>query len=103
MNAKAWRPLLWAAWIALAIIGGIGIVERLLTGHRFAAYTSYIPWGMWVAAYIYFIGLSAGAFLLSSLVYVFGVHNLDRDGEAFLGRSSLRTDAELRWKSGRLS
>jgi protein NrfD len=78
MNAKAWRPLLWAAWIALAIIGGIGIVERLLTGHRFAAYTSYIPWGMWVAAYIYFIGLSAGAFLLSSLVYVFGVHKLDR-------------------------
>lgn len=78
MNGKGWRSLFWVLWIALAAVGGSGIVERLLTGHRFAGYTSYIPWGMWVAAYIYFIGLSAGAFLLSSLVYVFGVHKLDR-------------------------
>ncbi|MHB8355107.1 MAG: NrfD/PsrC family molybdoenzyme membrane anchor subunit [Vulcanimicrobiaceae bacterium] len=42
------------------------------------AYTSYVPWGMWVSAYIFFIGLSAGAFLLSSLVYVFGVRSLER-------------------------
>ncbi|MCX5870349.1 MAG: polysulfide reductase NrfD [Deltaproteobacteria bacterium] len=70
--------ILWALWIILALMGGIGIFERLTMGERLAAYTSYVPWGMWVAAYIYFIGLSAGAFLLSSLVYVFGVHKLER-------------------------
>ncbi len=68
----------WIVWLALFIWGGWGILERLLYGHRFAAYSSYVPWGHWVAAYIYFIGLSAGAFLLSSLVYVFGVRQLER-------------------------
>ena len=75
---KQFSKILWALWIILAILGGIGLVERLMTGHRLAAYTSYVPWGMWVAGYIFFIGLSAGAFLLSSLVYVFGVHKLER-------------------------
>ncbi len=70
--------MLWVLWLVLAVVGGAGILLRFTTGHRLAAYTSYVPWGMWVAAYIYFIGLSAGAFLLSSLVYVFGVHRLER-------------------------
>lgn len=78
MNKNGWGYLAGGIWIVLAVVGGIGIFERLATGHRLAAYTSYIPWGMWVAAYIYFIGLSAGAFLLSSLVYVFGVRKLER-------------------------
>ena len=76
MNRNA--KILWAIWALLALLGGIGLIERLFLGHRLAAYTSYVPWGMWVAAYIFFIGLSAGAFLLSSLVYVFGVHKLER-------------------------
>ena len=76
MNRNA--KILWAIWILLALLGGIGLIERLVLGHRLAAYSSYVPWGMWVSAYIFFIGLSAGAFLLSSLVYVFGVHKLER-------------------------
>ena len=70
--------ILWAIWAILALLGAIGLVERLILGHRLAGYSSYVPWGMWVSAYIFFIGLSAGAFLLSSLVYVFGVHKLER-------------------------
>lgn len=65
-------------WIVLAVMGGIGLVGRFTAGHRLAAYSSYVPWGMWVAGYIFFIGLSAGAFLLSSLVYVFNVRKLER-------------------------
>ncbi|MHB8153981.1 MAG: NrfD/PsrC family molybdoenzyme membrane anchor subunit, partial [Bacillati bacterium] len=73
-----WSWVVWAVWLVAAVFGGTGIVERLLYGERFVAYTSYVPWGMWVSAYIFFIGLSAGAFLLSSLVYVFGVRSLER-------------------------
>lgn len=76
--------LLWVLWALLAAFGGVGIAERLLLGHRLSAYTSYVPWGLWVAAYIYFIGLSAGAFLLSSLIYVFGVRRLDQIGRLSL-------------------
>ena len=39
-----------------------------------------MPWGLWVAAYIYFIGLSAGSFLISSLVYVFNMKRFERIG-----------------------
>jgi molybdopterin-containing oxidoreductase family membrane subunit len=60
------------------------VVERFIDGHTLTAYSSYIPWGMWVAAYIYFIGLSAGAFLLSSLVYVFGIQRLERTAKLAL-------------------
>ncbi|MDA8160121.1 MAG: polysulfide reductase NrfD [Desulfobacteraceae bacterium] len=77
MNRNA-KIFFWVIWILMALLGGNGVIERLTMGHRLAAYTSYVPWGMWVAAYIFFIGLSAGAFLLSSLVYVFGVHKLER-------------------------
>ena len=76
MNRNA--KILWAIWILLALLGGIGLIERLVTGHRLAAYTSYVPWGMWVAAYIFFVGLSSGSFLLSSLAYVFKVEKVER-------------------------
>jgi Ni/Fe-hydrogenase subunit HybB-like protein len=56
-------------WVILLVIGLVGVWSRLTTGHREANYGSYVTWGLWVAGYIYFIGLSAGAFLISSLVY----------------------------------
>jgi len=70
----------WAAGFIGLIPLSIGIYLRVTTGHQLAAYGSVIPWGLWVAQYIYFIGLSAGAFLLSSLVYVFGVKRFEPIG-----------------------
>jgi molybdopterin-containing oxidoreductase family membrane subunit len=77
---RFWWLALGLGWVVLAIFGGLGIAQRIFVGERLAGYSSYIPWGLWVAAYIYFIGLSAGAFLLSSLVYVFGVRRLEPIG-----------------------
>ncbi len=71
-------------WAAAFLLGLIGVAQRLFYGHQLAAYGSYVVWGLWVAAYIYFIGLSAGAFLLSSLVYVFGVERLEKVGKLAL-------------------
>jgi protein NrfD len=71
------KTIAWAIWVIAAAIGLHGMWLRFTTGHLAAGYTSYVPWGLWVAGYIYFIGLSAGAFLLSSLVYVFGVRRLE--------------------------
>jgi molybdopterin-containing oxidoreductase family membrane subunit len=39
-----------------------------------------VTWGLWIAAYIFFIGLSAGSFLISSLVYVFNVKRFESIG-----------------------
>ena len=67
------KTLFWIGGIGALLIGSIGVVDRLSTGHVHANYGSIVTWGLWVALYIYFIGLSAGSFLISSLVYVFGV------------------------------
>jgi len=78
------RAFLWLLWLAAAVVGTHGFLTRLVEGHRYANYGSYIIWGLWVAAYIYFIGLSAGSFLLSSMIYVFGVKKLEKIGRLAL-------------------
>ena len=66
------------------IIGSWALWQRLSLGLAATDLTSQMPWGAWVAFYIYFVGLSAGAFLLSSLVYVFGMMQFERIGRMAL-------------------
>lgn len=72
------------AWFAALVVGLIGVGQRLLTGHELANYSSAIPWGLWVSAYVYLVGLSAGAFLISSLIFVFGFRRLEPIGKLAL-------------------
>lgn len=69
---KVVKIILWV----LLILGTVGFVLRLSTGHRLSNLGSYVTWGLQVSTYIYFIGLSAGAFLFSSLVYAFNIKKL---------------------------
>lgn len=76
---------LWYPFLAICIaLGAIGMWTRLTDGLAMTDLTSQMPWGAWIAFYIFFVGLSAGAFLLSSLVYVFGMYQFER-----IGRSAL--------------
>jgi molybdopterin-containing oxidoreductase family membrane subunit len=70
----------WAVGFLGLVPLAMGLYLRLTSGHELANYGSVVPWGLWVAQYIYFIGLSAGSFLLSSLVYVFGVKRFEPIG-----------------------
>lgn len=81
---KMLKGVLWAGWLCMVLVGAQGVIQRLQEGHVPAAYGSYIVWGLWVAAYIFFMGLSAGSYLLSSLVYVFGMKRLERIGRLSL-------------------
>ncbi len=76
--------LLGALWLIAFVVGAWGVALRLLHGHELANYGSYVVWGLWVAAYNYFSGLSAGAFLLSALIYVFGSKELEQIGKLAL-------------------
>ena len=73
MNKKLVNILFWVVLATATVAGLVGIGMRVAGGLRTTNLGSTIPWGLWLALYIYFIGLSAGAFLISSLVYVFGV------------------------------
>jgi molybdopterin-containing oxidoreductase family membrane subunit len=63
-------------WAVALIAGLVGVGLRLTSGHELANYTSSIPWGLWIAAYVYFMGLSMGLFLVSAVAYVFRLERL---------------------------
>ena len=66
-----------------AAIGLWAIYTRLNLGMKVTNLTN-VSWGLWVVFYIYFIGLSAGSFLLSTMVYVFNMHHLEKMGRIAL-------------------
>lgn len=73
--------MIGTTFIVLSIIlcvVGVGLL--LVKGHIFTNATQIVPWGLMVVLYIYFIGLSAGSFLISTLAYVFGVKRFESIG-----------------------
>jgi molybdopterin-containing oxidoreductase family membrane subunit len=72
MSEKFFRTLLGVAILGL-IIGSIGLINFLVYGKSTLALGSYIPWGLWVSLYTFFLGLTAGAFLITILTYVFRI------------------------------
>lgn len=70
-------------WIIILVAFGFGVWAfsvRIVEGLKSTGLTSFVPWGLWVAFYIYFIGLSAGSFLLSTMIFVFGMKRFERAG-----------------------
>jgi protein NrfD len=55
------------------LFGAWGLYDRLTHGHQNAAYGSYVVWGLWVAMYLFFAGVAAGAFLIATLDLLFRI------------------------------
>jgi len=68
MRDKYYNLIIGLAIIGL-IIGSWGMFQRLFFGHLPMAYGSYVPWGLWVAFDLFFLGLTAGAFIITVLTY----------------------------------
>jgi molybdopterin-containing oxidoreductase family membrane subunit len=71
------------AFVALAV-GLAGAADRLILGHRDAAYGSYVVWGLWVAMYLFFAGVAAGAFAFATLDLLFKVETFRGSGRIAL-------------------
>lgn len=76
----------WYGLLAvLLLVGAYAMYLRVGQGMASTNLTSVTPWGAWVAFYIYFVGLSAGAFLVSTLSNVFGMEGMEKvDRDALL-------------------
>lgn len=72
MNGKGFNITVVLAVLGLTA-GSWGMVDRFLNGHISMGFGSYVPWGLWVIFYLLFVGLTAGAFLVTILTYVFDV------------------------------
>jgi molybdopterin-containing oxidoreductase family membrane subunit len=77
------RVLYVVCGVAL-LIGAWGVYDRLAFGHENAAYGSYVVWGLWVAMYLFFAGVAAGAFMLASLDLLFHVDAFKGTGKIAL-------------------
>ncbi|HHH41087.1 MAG TPA: hypothetical protein ENK56_03690 [Chloroflexi bacterium] len=83
---KPAEKILWVVAVVGFLIGLVGLVQRITGGHTVAAYNTYVPWGLWVAAYAMLIGVSVGAYLIVALAYGFRLKALQP-----LGRVALLT------------
>ena len=87
-NNNRGNPLIRViGFILLIIATAVGIWEmgaKFLNGPIDEGTTQLVTWGIWVSGYIFFLGLSAGSFLISTLIYVFGVKQLEEAGPAAL-------------------
>jgi Ni/Fe-hydrogenase subunit HybB-like protein len=73
-NNGGTSPIRVIGYIALIIVTAVGLWEmgaKFVNGPIDEGTTQLVPWGIWVSGYIFFLGLSAGSFLISTLIYVF--------------------------------
>jgi protein NrfD len=64
--------LVRAAQILTAVclaLGLVGVVWRFTGGHAAADYGSYVPWGLWIAAYVALVAASAGSCALAAVLF----------------------------------
>jgi protein NrfD len=71
---KSTKQIAWGTWVVAMAWGLFGVAQRLLHGELHVNYGSYIPWGLWVAAKVYLVGLGVGASLFVWIVYAFNVN-----------------------------
>lgn len=81
---KTAEKILWIIAIVGFLAGLWGLYLRITGGHTVAAYNTYVPWGLWVAAYAMLIGISVGAYLVAALAYGFRVKALQPLGSIAL-------------------
>jgi len=74
------RTVGYLVLLVVTVLGFWAMGRVLIEGHGGSNTTQIVPWGLWVAFYIFFLGLSAGSFLLSTLVYVFGMKRFEPIG-----------------------
>lgn len=76
LTSSAWKKLLYAAWMLglTAVIGGgiAAAIEVFSKGLVVTNLTDLVPWGLWITIDLSAIALSAGAFSLCAVVYLFG-------------------------------
>jgi molybdopterin-containing oxidoreductase family membrane subunit len=79
----------------LLILGLYGIGNRLLIGERDVNYGSYVVWGLWVAMYLFFAGVSTGAYMIATLDHLFNVKLFKGTGKAALWGALVTMPAAL--------
>jgi menaquinone reductase, integral membrane subunit len=85
---------LWIGGLMIMVmIGVVGMANVLINGLQVTGLNDRVPWGLWITQDLSSIGLGAGAFTFSALVYLFRVKRFEPLARAavfvgFLGYTS---------------
>lgn len=74
--SKTQKIIIFVIWLAAMLWGIFGVFQRLSQGELLVNYGSYIPWGLWVAAKLYFIGMAVGSSFLVWVIYALNIQRL---------------------------
>jgi molybdopterin-containing oxidoreductase family membrane subunit len=67
------REYLWYGFLVIIVIIGIyNFYLQTKEGHHLTGVSKDVPWGIYIAAFIFFVGASAGATLIGFLIHAFG-------------------------------
>jgi molybdopterin-containing oxidoreductase family membrane subunit len=73
LNTSLLKKLTYGVGALALLLGLYGLSVRLFIGERDVNYGSYVVWGLWVAMYLFFAGVSTGAYMIATLDYLFDI------------------------------
>lgn len=79
----------------LLLFGLYGFISRLFFGERDVNYGSYVVWGLWVAMYLFFAGVSTGAYMIATMDNLFRIKIFKGTGKLALWGSLVTMPAAL--------
>jgi molybdopterin-containing oxidoreductase family membrane subunit len=86
----------------LYVLGGLalalglwGFAVRLFVGEKDVNYGSYVVWGLWVAMYLFFAGVSTGSYMIATLDYLFDIKLFKGTGKSALWAALVTMPAAL--------
>ena len=74
---KNTKSLIWYSFLLVLLVLGIyGLIIQTIHGHAVTGISKQVPWGIYIAAFTFFIGVSTGSTLIGFIIYVFNVEYL---------------------------
>ena len=67
-----WKHTVWHLFLGILIIIGLyAVYQQEVQGHHITGISKQVPWGLYIAAFAFFVGISAGATIIGLLIHGF--------------------------------
>ncbi|MBT3210015.1 MAG: polysulfide reductase NrfD [Bacteroidetes bacterium] len=74
---KNTKNIVWMSILIIGLIVGlIGMINQISTGHVVTGISQQVPWGVYIAAFTFFMGISIGVTFIGFLIHSFNVESL---------------------------
>ena len=89
------KKVVYGLGVIALLLGLWGFYLRFVVGERMVNYGSYVVWGLWVAMYLFYGGISTGSMMIASLDYLFNIRLFKGIGKIALWAAVVTMPAAL--------